>query len=38
MGIGGAIKDNENYELIFPVCCANYCEGYLPMKYAYDEG
>lgn len=37
-GIGRALKDTDDWEMVLPVCNANGKEGYFPMKSAYDEG
>ncbi|MCL2518589.1 MAG: hypothetical protein FWF15_08510 [Oscillospiraceae bacterium] len=36
--IGRGVKDNSPYKATIVCCCANGCEGYYPMKSAYDEG
>lgn len=36
--IGRNIKENSPFKATFICCCANGCEGYYPMKSAYDEG
>ena len=37
-GIGRGIKEAPGWELVLPMCLTNGCEGYFPMKEAYDEG
>lgn len=37
-GIGRGIKEAEGWDLVLPMCLTNGCEGYFPMKDAYDEG
>ncbi len=37
-GIGRSIKEAEGWDLVLPMCLTNGCEGYFPMKEAYDEG
>jgi len=37
-GIGRGIKLAEGWDLVLPCCLTNGCEGYFPMKEAYDEG
>ena len=37
-GIGRGIKQAEGWTLVMPCCLTNGCEGYFPMKEAYDEG
>ncbi len=37
-GVGVALKKNENYDLVLPVCSCNSHQGYFPMKTSYDEG
>jgi hypothetical protein len=37
-GIGVAIKDTEDWDVVMPVCNANGAEGYFPMQDNYDEG
>ena len=36
--IGVQIKDTEGWSMILPCCLTNGCEGYFPMKEAFDEG
>lgn len=37
-GIGRAIKESPEYDLVIPTCLTNGSQGYFPMKDAYDEG
>ena len=37
-GIGRGIKEAPQWDLVLPMCLTNGCEGYFPMKEAYDEG
>ena len=37
-GIGRALKENSDFDLVIPSCLVNGSEGYFPMKDAYDEG
>ena len=37
-GIGLGIKEAKGWDMIMPCCLVNGCEGYFPMKDAYDEG
>ena len=37
-GIGRALKEAEDWQLVLPMCLTNGCDGYFPMKDAYDEG
>ena len=37
-GIGRGIKEAPGWDLVLPMCLTNGCEGYFPMKEAYDEG
>ena len=37
-GIGRALKETEEYDLVMPACLTNGSEGYYPMQEAYDEG
>ena len=37
-GIGRALKEAEDWDLVLPTCCTNGYEGYFPMQEAYDEG
>ncbi len=37
-GIGRALKETEDYDLVIPTCVTNGYQGYFPMKDAYDEG
>ncbi len=36
--IGRGIKENSPFKMTLISCCANGCEGYFPLKSAYDEG
>ena len=36
--IGVQIKDNDDMDLILPVCLTNGCEGYFPTESAFAEG
>lgn len=36
--IGVGIKEAEGWKCILPMCLTNGCEGYFPMKDAFDEG
>ena len=37
-GVGRGIKEAKGWDLVLPCCLTNGCEGYFPMKDAYDEG
>ena len=37
-GIGRALKEIKEWELVIPTCLTNGRYGYFPMKEAYDEG
>lgn len=37
-GIGLGLKKAEDWTLVLPMCLTNGCDGYFPMKDAYDEG
>ena len=37
-GIGRALKETKDWELVVPTCLTNGSQGYFPMKDAYDEG
>ncbi len=37
-GVGRALKDTKEWELVIPTCLTNGKQGYFPMKEAFDEG
>ncbi len=37
-GIGVALKDTADYDLVIPCCLTNGAEGYFPMSDAYEQG
>ena len=37
-GVGRAIKETEEWELVLPTCLTNGCRVYFPMRDAYEEG
>lgn len=37
-GVGLDLKDTNDWELVLPTCLTNGCQGYFPMREAYEEG